>query len=77
MPYNVPGYNPAFDSIYNPSGFNGQITSDFLRLEVFLPPSKRILLISLLLISMSSRRPLKRTSSPSTPANITTSLNLI
>ena len=32
MPDNVPGYNPAFDSIYNPSGFNGQITSDFLRL---------------------------------------------
>lgn len=32
MPENVPGYNPSFDSIYNPSGFNGQITSDFLRL---------------------------------------------
>jgi len=32
MPENTPGYNPAFDSIYNPSGFNGQITSDFLRL---------------------------------------------
>lgn len=32
MPENIPGYNPAFDSIYNPSGFNGQITSDFLRL---------------------------------------------
>jgi len=32
MPENTPGYNPSFDSIYNPSGFNGQITSDFLRL---------------------------------------------
>jgi len=29
---NVPGGNPAFDSIYNPSGFDGQVTSDFLRL---------------------------------------------
>jgi hypothetical protein len=32
MPNNVPGYNPAFDSIYNSSGFDGQVTSDFLRL---------------------------------------------
>lgn len=32
MPENIPGYNPSFDSIYNPSGFNGQVTSDFLRL---------------------------------------------
>ena len=29
---NVPNSNPAFDSIYNPSGFDGQVTSDFLRL---------------------------------------------
>lgn len=29
---NVPGSNPAFDSIYNPKGFDGQVTSDFLRL---------------------------------------------
>ncbi len=32
MVNNVPGYNPAFDSIYNVSGFNGQVTTDFLRL---------------------------------------------
>lgn len=32
MPNNIPGYNPAFDAIYNPSGFDGQVTSDFLRL---------------------------------------------
>ena len=32
MASNVPGYNPAFDSIYNASGFDGQVTSDFLRL---------------------------------------------
>jgi len=29
---NVPNSNPAFDSIYNPSGFDGQVTSDWLRL---------------------------------------------
>ena len=29
---NVPNSNPAFDSIYNPSGFDGQVTSDRLRL---------------------------------------------
>lgn len=29
---NVPGSNPAFDSIYNPSGYDGQVTSDFMRL---------------------------------------------
>jgi len=29
---NTPNYNPPFDSIYNPSGFDGQVTSDFLRL---------------------------------------------
>ena len=32
MANNVPGYNPVFDAIYNPSGFDGQVTSDFLRL---------------------------------------------
>lgn len=32
MANNIPGFNPAFDSIYNPSGFDGQVTSDFLRL---------------------------------------------
>ena len=32
MASNVPGYNPAFDSIYNASGFDGQVTSDFLRI---------------------------------------------
>lgn len=32
MASNVPGYNPAFDSIYNASGFNGQVASDFMRL---------------------------------------------
>jgi len=32
MVNNVPGYNPAFDAIYNTSGFNGQVTTDFLRL---------------------------------------------
>ena len=29
---NVPNSNPAFDSIYNPSGFDGQVKSDWLRL---------------------------------------------
>ena len=29
---NVPNSNPAFDSIYNPSGYDGQVTSDWLRL---------------------------------------------
>lgn len=29
---NVPGSNPAFDSIYNVSGFDGQVTSDWMRL---------------------------------------------
>ena len=29
---NVPGSNPPFDAIYNPSGFDGQVTSDFMRL---------------------------------------------
>ena len=32
MANNIPGFNPAFESIYNPSGFDGQVTSDFLRL---------------------------------------------
>lgn len=32
MANTVPGFNPAFDAIYNPSGFDGQVTSDFLRL---------------------------------------------
>lgn len=29
---NVPGSNPAFDAIYNASGFDGQVTSDWMRL---------------------------------------------
>lgn len=28
----TPGSNPPFDAIYNPSGFDGQVTSDFMRL---------------------------------------------
>ncbi len=32
MANSIPGFNPAFESIYNPSGFDGQVTSDFLRL---------------------------------------------
>jgi len=32
MANNIPGFNPSFESIYNPSGFDGQVTSDFLRL---------------------------------------------
>lgn len=36
----VPNSNPAFDSIYNPSGFDGQVTSDFLRLGG-IPPAMR------------------------------------
>lgn len=32
MANNVPGFNPSFEGIYNPSGFDGQVTSDFLRL---------------------------------------------
>jgi hypothetical protein len=32
MANGIPGFNPAFDSIYNPSGFDGQVTSDYLRL---------------------------------------------
>ena len=36
----VPGSNPVFDSIYNPSGFDGQVTSDWLRLGG-IPPALR------------------------------------
>ena len=31
-PEAVPGSNPQFEAIYNPSGFTGQVTSDFMRL---------------------------------------------
>jgi hypothetical protein len=31
MVSNVPGYNPVFESIYNPLGFDGQVKSDFMR----------------------------------------------
>lgn len=37
---NVPGSNPAFDAIYNPSGYDGQVTSDFMRLGG-IPPHLR------------------------------------
>ena len=37
---NVPNSNPPFDSIYNPSGFDGQVLSDFMRLGG-IPPALR------------------------------------
>ena len=36
----VPGYNPSFDSIYNPSGFDGRVISDFMRIGG-IPASQR------------------------------------
>ena len=30
---NVPNSNPAFDSIYNPSGYDGQVTSGLASLR--------------------------------------------
>jgi len=36
----VPGYNPVFDSIYNPSGFDGRVVSDFMRIGG-IPASQR------------------------------------
>ena len=37
----IPGSNPAFDSIYNNRGFDGQVTSDFLRLGGIPPALKK------------------------------------
>lgn len=37
----IPGSNPAFAAIYNPSGFDGRVTSDYLRLTGIPPESRK------------------------------------